>query len=250
MPGGMRTCDSHECSQLNELKIDTNALCFTSFYKLQGDVIMIEQMPLFGGWAGDVEQVAINNVATHIASFVLLSGDWHLDGPVHVRWGITTAREALMIAGYAGRAMDKYTHCLLGNQYYTAAGPGTEMCLLEAAAQAATDTMAGREIISGCASLKGTQLDYTTPIESRVMGYMANAVAGMPLEKANPMVDKLVALYEKNFEKAAKTTELRGKTIKQVYDMTTLLPTPDWLETLDKAMKTMEGLGFKFKSYA
>ena len=246
----MRTCDSHEVSQLNELKIDTNAMCFTSFYKLQGDIIMVEQMPLFGGWAGGLEEVSIVNVATHLASFIALSGDWHLDGPVHVRWGITTAREALMVAGYAGRAMDKHTHALLGNQYYTAAGPCTEMCLLEAAAQAATDTAAGREIVSGCASLKGTQLDYTTPIEARVMAYMCHAVAGVETEKVNVMLDKLVSLYENNFEKAAKTTELRGKTIKECYNMTTLLPTEEHQKVLAQAMKTMEGLGFKFKEYA
>ena len=211
---------------------------------------MIEQMPLFGGWAGGLEEVTITNVATHLLSFVGMSGDWHLDGPVHVRWGITTAREALMITGYAGRAIDKHTHLLLGDQYYTAAGPCTEMCLLETAAQAATDTAAGREIMSACASLKGTQLDYTTPIESRVNAYMASAVAGLPLEEVNPMLDKLVSLYENDFEKAAKTTELRGKTIKECYDMTKLIPTPEHQDVLAKAMKTMAGLGFKFKDYA
>ena len=36
----MRPCDSHEVSQLNELKIDINALTFTAHYKLAGDIIM------------------------------------------------------------------------------------------------------------------------------------------------------------------------------------------------------------------
>ena len=238
----MRPCDSHEVSQLNELKIDINALTFTTHYKLAGDIIMSEQMPILGGWAGGVEETAIVDVATHLAAFIMVSADWHLDGPVHVRWGNTTAREVLMVAGHCARAVERNTHLLLGNQYYTSAGPCTEMCLLEAAAQAITDTASGREIMSGCASAKGVALDYTTPIEARMMAFAARAVAGLELKKVNVMLDKLVALYEKDFRTAPK-----GKTFQECYDTTTLVPTDEHMEVLGKAMKTMEGIGFEFK---
>lgn len=241
-PGGMRPCDSHEVSQLNELKIDINALAFTAHYKLAGDIIMSEQMPIFGGWAGEVEETSIVDVATHLAAFIMLGADWHLDGPIHVRWGNTTARDALMVAGHACRAVDRNTHLLLGNQYYTSAGPCTEMCLLEAAAQAVTDTASGREIISGNASAKGVALDYTTAMEARLMAYAARAVVGVETEKVNYMLDKLVQLYENNFRTAPK-----GKTFQECYDVTTLSPSDEYLEVFDKAIKTMEGLGFEFK---
>jgi len=240
--GGMRTCDSHEVSQLNELKIDTNALVFTTHYFLQGDIIMSEQMPIFGGWAGGIEETTIVDVATSIAAFLMVSADWHLDGPIHVRWGNTTAREVLMVAGYCCRALDHNTHLILGNQYYTSAGPCTEMCLLETAAQAFTDSASGREIVSGCAATKGVAMDFTTPIESRMMAYAIRAVAGEELEKTNRALDKLVALYEKNFKTAPKK-----HTFKTCYDPVSLLPTDEHLAVLDQAMKTMEGCGFKFK---
>jgi len=238
----MRTCDSHEVSQLNELKIDTNAQVFTAHYFLQGNIIMSEQMPIFGGWAGGIEETTIVDVATTLAAFIMLSANWHLDGPIHVRWGNTTAREVLMVAGYCCRAVDRNTHLLLGNQYYTSAGPMTEMCLLETAAQAVTDTASGREIISGCAATKGVSLDMTTPIESRLMGYIARAVAGVPLEKVNPALDKMVSLYEKNFKTAPKPYSFRTS-----YDVVKLVPTDEHLAVLGKAMKTIEGCGFKFK---
>ena len=238
----MRTCDSHEVSQLNELKIDTNAQVFTAHYFLQGNIIMSEQMPIFGGWAGGIEETTITDVATTLAAFIMLSADWHLDGPIHVRWGNTTAREVLMVAGHCCRAVDRNTHLILGNQYYTSAGPCTEMCLLETAAQAVTDTASGREIISGCAATKGVSLDMTTPIESRLMGLTARAVAGVPLERVNPALDKLVALYEKNFKTAPKPHSFRTS-----YDVVKLVPTDEHLAVLGKAMKTMEGCGFKFK---
>ena len=45
----MRTCDSHECSQLNELKVDMAALNMLAGWTVNGNTIMIEQMPIFGG---------------------------------------------------------------------------------------------------------------------------------------------------------------------------------------------------------
>jgi methylamine--corrinoid protein Co-methyltransferase len=238
----MRTCDSHEVSQLNELKIDVNALTFTGHYKLSGAIIMSEQMPIFGGWAGGVEETTIIDVATTLGAFIMVSADWHLDGPIHVRWGNTTAREVLMVAGYCGRAVDRNTHLLLGNQYYTSAGPCTEMCLLEAAAQAVTDCASGREIVSGCASAKGVALDYTTAMEARMMAYAIRAVAGVETEKVNVMLDKLVSLYEKNFKTAPK-----GKTFQECYNVVTLSPTDEYIKVLGQAMKRMEEIGFEFK---
>lgn len=241
-PGGMRPSDSHEVSQLNELKIDVNALTFTAHYKMAGNIIMSEQMPILGGWAGGIEETSIVDVATSLAAFVMFGADWHLDGPIHVRWGNTTAREPLMVAGHACRALDRNTHLLLGNQYYTSAGPCTEMCLLEAAAQAITDTSSGRELMSGCASAKGVSLDRTTAMEARVMAHAARAVAGVETEKVNMMLDKLISMYETNFKKPPK-----GKSFQECYNVQTLTPSDEYLQVFDNAIKTMKGIGFEFK---
>jgi methylamine--corrinoid protein Co-methyltransferase len=250
----MRPCDNHEVSQLNELKIDLEALTFTAHYKIHGDIIMTEQMPIMGGWAGGIEETAIVGTAAHLNTPTLVGGDWHLDGPTHMRWGITTARECLMIAASINLAIERHSHLLTGNQYYTAAGPCTEMCLLEAAAQAVTDTASGRELMSGCASAKGTILDRTTPIEARMMAYAARAVAGMDIGKVNQLLDKLVETYEGIPADAPRGTKREsfnnpplGKTFQECYDVTTLEPTDEHLEVLDKAIKTMEKIGFEFK---
>ena len=83
---------------------------------------MVEQMPIFGGFAGGLEETTIVNVATHLNSFVTFGGTWHEDGPVHMRWGITTTREALAIAGHAIMAVKSvWPNIMSGNQYYTIA---------------------------------------------------------------------------------------------------------------------------------
>jgi methylamine--corrinoid protein Co-methyltransferase len=166
----MISSDSHEVSQLNELKIDLDAIAVIAHYQANSNIIMDEQMPIFGGYAGGVEETTIVDIATHINAVVMSNASWHLDGPVHIRWGSTNTRETLMIAGWACATISEFTNILSGNQYYPCAGPCTEMCLLEAAAQAITDTASGREILSGVAAAKGVALDKTTGMEARMMG--------------------------------------------------------------------------------
>ncbi len=237
----MRPSDSHEVSQLNELKIDVGALVFDAHYVLAGNMIMCEQMPIYGGYAGGLEETAIVDVATTINSFVMTQATWHLDGPVHVRWGITTAREALAIAAHAAMAIEANTHLMLGNQYYTLAGPCTVMCLLETAAQAITDTASGREVLSGVAASKGVATNYTTGMEARMMAEASHAVAGMETEKVNEILDKLIGLYEKNYKTAPK-----GKPFEECYDVQKLVPTQEYVEVYEEAVKILTDLGLDY----
>jgi methylamine--corrinoid protein Co-methyltransferase len=230
-------------SQLNELKIDVGALIVGAYYALSGQCVMVEQMPIFGGYSGGLEETAIVDVATTLNTFVMMQGTWHLDGPVHVRWGITTAREALAVAGHAARAIEENTHMLLGNQYYTLAGPCTVMCLLETAAQSITDTMSGREVLSGVASAKGVLTDMFTAMEARFMGEVAHAVAGMDLTKGNQILDKLVAMYEKQYKTAPE-----GKSFAECYDPVTLIPTAEYVGVYNEAIKIMTDLGLTYWS--
>jgi methylamine--corrinoid protein Co-methyltransferase len=239
----MRTSDSHEVSQLCELKIDVGALVVGAHYALAGDTVMVEQMPIFGGYSGGLEATTIVDVATTLNTFVMLPGTWHLDGPVHVRWGITTAREALAVAGHCARAIEENTHLILGNQYYTIAGPCTVMCLLETAAQAITDTISGREILSGVAAAKGVLTDMFTGMEARMMGEAAAAVAGMDLHEVNVILDKLVATYEKDYKNAP-----LGKKFQECYDVTTLTPTEEYVQVYEEATKILTDLGLTYWS--
>jgi methylamine--corrinoid protein Co-methyltransferase len=237
----MVSSDSHEVSQLNELKIDLDAISVVAHYQGNSDIIMDEQMPIFGGYAGGVEETAIVDIATHINAFVMNNASWHLDGPIHIRWGSTNTRETLMIAGWTCAAISEFTDILSGNQYYPCAGPCTEMCLLELSAQSITDTASGREILSGVASAKGVALDKTTGMEARMMGEVARATAGMEIEEVNKILDSLVKMYEKDYAKAPS-----GKTFQECYDVATVTPTAEYLKVYDGARKKLEDLGLVF----
>jgi methylamine---corrinoid protein Co-methyltransferase len=237
----MRASDSHEVSQLNELKIDVGALTFVAHYVLAGNIIMCEQMPIYGGYCGGLEETTIVDVATTLNAFVMTQATWHLDGPIHVRWGITTAREPLAVAAHCARAIETHTDLMLGNQYYTIAGPCTVMCLLETAAQAITDTVSGREVLSGVAAAKGVTTDKTTGLEARFMGEVAHAAAGMPVDQVNQILDTLVAKYEKQYKTAP-----TGKLYEECYDTVRNVPTEEYLGVYDEAVAIMKDLGVKY----
>jgi len=237
----MISSDSHEVSQLNELKIDLDAISVMAHYQGNSNIIMDEQMPIFGGYAGGIEETAIVDIATHLNAFVMSNATWHLDGPVHIRWGSTNTRETLMIAGWTCATISEFTDILSGNQYYPCAGPCTEMCLLEASAQAITDTASGREILSGVAAAKGVVQDKTTGMEARMMGQAAKATAGMEIEEVNRILDALVKMYEKNY-----ATAPQGKTFQECYDVKTITPTEEYVTVYEGARKKLENLGLVF----
>lgn len=199
-------------------------------WSANGDTIMVEQMPIFGGYTGVMEETAISDIATTLTSFTLLNGSYHLDGPIHIRWGITTSRETLKVAGHAAAALNAHTDLLIANQYYPAAGPCTEMCLLETAAQAICDTASGRELLSGSAAAKGVVQDYTTGMEARMMGEAASAAAGMKVEEANRIIGVLVSSYESEYAKAPK-----GKSFQECYDVLKVVPTKEYVDVYGRA---------------
>jgi methylamine--corrinoid protein Co-methyltransferase len=235
---GLKHYDAHEVSQLNELKIDNIGMIMIAGWATAGNIIMMEQMPIFGGYSGGVEETAICDVATMLASFVLFDCDIHLDGPIHIRWGTTTTRETLQIAAHAAAALDRNTDLLLANQYYTLAGPCTEMCLLEVAAQAITDTASGRELISGSASSKGVVKDKTTGMEARMMGEAATAAAGVEISTVNEVLDCLIASYKDNYARPP-----AGKRFQECYDIREIRPSDEYLDVYSRALKTLEKCG-------
>ena len=220
------------------MKVDMSLMNMIAGWKTAGDLIMVEQMPMFGGYCGGIEETAICDVAATLASYARMDCDIHLDGPIHIRWGTTTTRETLQIAAHSAAAIDLNTDLLLGNQYYTLAGPCTEMCLLETAAQAITDTASGRELISGAASSKGVVKDRTTGMEARMMGEAAISAAGMDIQEANAVLDNLVSLYERNFSRPPV-----GKRFQDCYDITSVTPSKEYLKVYEKAISTLNKCG-------
>lgn len=235
---GLRPCDARDIPQRNEMKIDYICLNMLTSSAINGDVIMCEELPIFGGYCGGAEETAICDVAMSLASFVLFGADMHTDGPIHIRWGVTTSRDTLKVLAHTAVALDTNTDVLLGSMYYTHAGPSTEMCYLENAAQAIVDAVTGREYIMSCASAKGVELDRVTGMEARFAGKAAQSAAGISVHEANEILDELTMYYEPLYG-----TTMEGKTFQECYDMETLRPLDDAVKVYSRAVERVRDLG-------
>ena len=238
---GMKHSDLHECSQLNEMKVDMSMMNMIAAWHMSGDNILIEQMPIVGGYSGGVEETAICDVATTIASFAFLNADIHLGGPIHVRWGTTSNRPSMQVAAHTAMALDSNTDLLLANQYYAMAGPCTEMNLLEVAAQAMCDTASGRELLSGVASARGVQKNMVTGMEARMMGEASMATCGMDVSEVNSILDRIVKRYEPLYTKVP-----QGKTFQECYDIDNIQPTEEYVDIYDRTLNTLSNCGIDF----
>ena len=238
---GMKHSDLHECSQLNEMKVDMSMLNMIAAWHLSGANILVEQMPIVGGYSGGLEETAICDIATTIASFAIMNADIHLGGPIHIRWGTTTNRQSMQVSAHTAAAIDTNTDLLLANQFYAMAGPCTEMNLLEVAAQAMCDTASGRELLSGVASAKGVRMDMVSGMEARMMGEASMAACGMDIHDMNQVLDRLIGWYEKSYFEAPV-----GKRFQDCYDVDEVQPTEEYLSVYDSALNIISNCGIDF----
>ena len=236
--GGMRPTDGHDIPLRNELKIDMTGLNAFAADEINGNVVMTEELPIYGGYSGGLEETAIVDVATHIAAIAVYGADFHTDGPIHIRWGTSTTRETLKILAHVAGAIDRNTNFLTGSMYYVGAGPNTEQCFYEGAAQAIVDAVTGREIASACASAKGVVLDKTTGLEARFIGKVLEAASGIKEDDANYLLDTLLKIYNGQVN-----TIPEGDHFQDCYNVETLKPTKPHQDTYVRAMNRLRDLG-------
>lgn len=216
---GMLPTDGHDIPMMNELKVNRTGMMMQAACEISGSVIMTEALPIYGGYAGGAEETAICDVAESLAAFVVCGSHIHVDGPIHLKHGTSTRRETLRVLGHVGVALDRNTDFLLGSMYYVGAGPCTEMCFLENAAQALVDAASGREFSAMSASAKGSALDKTTGMEARFAGKTLQAASGMKVEDVNYALDAIIKQYESVMDIP------EGYRFQDCYDLSTLEPT-------------------------
>ena len=166
---------------------------------------------------------------------------WHLAFPIHIRHIASSIPELLWVASVYAQAISRNTNLLSLYYNYTAAGPGTEMCLHEFAAEFITAVTSGVSIETGGVG-KARHEDYLTPIEPRFAAEVAYASAGLKRENANEMVKQLLSKYMDKF-----TNPPLGVKYTECCDINTGKTSSKYLAIYDKVKKELTDLGLIFK---
>jgi len=237
---GVGPGDGAAIASLAELKTDYNTLNKVTCF-LQSDCHMGNiYVPLMGGYAGGAEGTAIVSLAHHLEGLVVHQADYSDLAPLHIRYSCTTARETLWVASVVGQALSRNTHLLTASEAITAAGPCTEMVLLETAAMSTVGTASGINI-NNTSAAKSQYLDRNTGMECKFGSEVGHATTGMSRNDANEFVRELLVKYEDKIEKPP-----LGRTFQECYDLKTVKPTAGHLEIYDRTRRQLEDLGLNF----
>ena len=234
---GLRPTDGYMVATLAELKTSfdlLNRACALMSLGLPTAAIF---GPIFGGYCGGPEGTAVVTVAYHLMGALVYQAGWFLAFPIHIKHIASSMPELLWVASVYAQAISRNTHLLALYYDYTAAGPCTEMCLYEMAAQYTAAVTSGVSMETGGIA-KGRREDYLTPVEPRFAAEVAYAVAGMKREDANEIVKNLASKY---VDKIADPPI--GMKYQECCDIKTGKPSRKCLNIYNMAKKELKDLG-------
>jgi methylamine--corrinoid protein Co-methyltransferase len=239
--GGYRPVDWHAIAMFGEMKVNNGLLSKVAHSVRTDGVIQSFYNPVLGGLGGGEEGIAVLITAGLMAMQIMYMAATHSSAPVTAVVPANTGPQLVRSMGAAHTTLSRFTPMMTDMPVSPLAGPGTEMLLYETLAVAMVGTVSGAARLMGPRSATGVQLNRCTGLESRFMGEVGHAAAGMGRDQAEGIVQQAVAQYE---------PELGGRpfgqTFDELYDLTTLRPTPEWLATYDKVKENVAGWGLDF----
>jgi methylamine--corrinoid protein Co-methyltransferase len=236
--GALRPTDWNNNSFMSELKVSYDDLIRTCHFVQTGSFVHNFYNPIFGGYAGGAEGVAVAQVAGFILMKACLFGDAFNAGPSHAHMSCNTFPALIPAQAVAHQALSRNTNLTCANFTRPNAGPGEKDLLYEIAAYQLATVTSGVEVAKGVQTATGKHEAHCTPLEVRFMRKVAHAAQKMSRKEADPLVKALINRY-KDGQQEMKI----GKRFDQVYDLDTLDPRPSWLEIYENVSAEMRAMG-------
>lgn len=236
--GGFRPTDWHHVATISEFKTNYDLLSKVAHTVRIGGVMETYYNPVYGGYVGGAEGVAVAIVAALILLNQTNMSHTLATRPDHPFLGCNTTRELLWAMNVGVQALARNTNLLVGTLVGPAGGPGTETLLYEVAAYAVGTTVSGQSLIEASHSAGGHVARHVSGLEARLCGEIAHAVRGMGREEANRLVEQLYAKYEPDLD-----TKPIGRPFEEVYDVQRVEPTPEWQAMYEKVWEELVDMG-------
>jgi methylamine---corrinoid protein Co-methyltransferase len=233
--------DMMEIGNIAELKIDFDNLSKITYMQGRGRTILGETGPVIGGYAGGPEGCAITLTGYHFFALLVLRASVQHPYTSHYQTQSCTSRQAFWLTSLALQAITRHSDVPCLETGTLAAGPATEMSLLEAAAMSASSVVSGGNVESGPTS-RGTHLDYLSPMANLFAAEVGRSVVGMCRKDVNAIVVQLLDKYESRL-----TDPPLGKRYQDCYDMPSRQPKAEALVAYRQARAALIEMGLQFK---
>ncbi len=240
--GGYRPTDMHTLGMISELKVNFEQLNKVAHAIKQGGIIDPFANPIYGGLGGGLEGIAVLLTAELVALNLIFMAVCHGSSPTHPFNFNDTSREIMQATGLSLQALARNSHLMTNMTVSPVGGPGTKTLLYECAAYTTLCTVSGASRILGPRSACGTVQDHFSGLEARFNGRVARAAASLDRERADELVQRLLSCYEDLQDKKP-----IGKPFQDVYDLSTLQPTREWLDIYDEVVREVSGWGLPIR---
>jgi methylamine--corrinoid protein Co-methyltransferase len=233
-----RQTDWHHTSFVSENKVTYADLTRAAHFYLTGSVAHTFCDPIYGGYLGGKEGVAIGCVAGPLLLRAALLGDTVNAGPSHAHVSCDTHPDMLAAQALSFQALARNTHLLKGIHIRPAHGPGTKEILYEVAAMAILGVTSGVDYLKSVQSACGVNMGHTSPVEARLCAQVAHASEALSREEGNDLVTKLVNKYQDLIPTAD-----TGKHFRETYNLEILEPAPAWQKIYEEVISELRELG-------
>jgi methylamine--corrinoid protein Co-methyltransferase len=236
--GGFRPTDWHHVATISEFKTNYDALEKVVHTARIGGVLEAYYNPIYGGYVGGAEGVAIALTAAPILLNQIDLAHTFGTRPDHPFLNCDTTPEILWALSIAIQALSRNTNLLISSLAGPAGGPGTKIMLYELAAYSIATTVSGQSILEGSMSAGGRIPKHISGLEARLCGEIAHACSGMTREQGNEIVIKLLSKYEHEL-----ATKPIGQPFEEVYDLENIEPIPSWQGMYDDVKNELIKMG-------
>ena len=236
--GGFRPTDWHHVATVSEFKTNYDLLTKVVHTTRIGGVMEAYYNPIYGGYAGGAEGVALALTAGPILLNQVYMGTTFSTRPDHPFLNCDTTPELLWALSLAFQALSRNTRLLIAALAGPAGGPGTKTMLYENAAFTISTVVSGLAVVEASMSAGGRIPKHASGLDAKIVGEVAHAVRGMSRGQANELVQLLLARYE-----AELPTSPIGKPFEEVYDVEKVKPTAEWQGLYDEVCDDLIKMG-------
>jgi methylamine---corrinoid protein Co-methyltransferase len=233
-PGGFRRTDKHHLVFTSELKVNYAELTKAAHMKHTGATVLGYYNPIFGGYGGGSDGMALLIVAGMILLEACFTPSFVDAAPGHAH--LTCSSYPAMLPGQAAafQALSRNTNLLVSSFIRPTAGPCVPQIFDEIAAMVLATAPCGIAHIEGVHTATGRFDTHCSPLETRFMAEITHAAEKITRQEADEVVKHLVPKYKDGLKEIQP-----GKSFVDCYDQESLKPTQEWLSMYEDACKGM-----------
>ena len=237
---GLRPSDGFLIDFLSEMMVNYEALQKVAYFNSISANIGSTSTPMFGGYAGGAEGVAILATSYLIMGSLIYRGNYHYNAPLHQNLRISSTKPLLWAIGMSNQANARHMKRPVVNLPYLAGGAGTKMYHYEMAAYMLSVVPAGGNIFSGHPA-KSVEPDSLLPKDHQFHAELGLATVRYSRKDADPLARKFFAKYENTIK-----TPTKGFRYDQVYDLKTKkIINDDYLKIQDEVRAEYQEMGLE-----